>query len=604
MDVSGSAERIRVVTDLLKRAAGRAEMILHFRAANGYELVSANMSAATLFDMPPQSFSQTPRTWEQLPLPLSIYLAQALAEFKGEDQEQMPDYRAQNPQLGVPVYKVTLFHATCEPGPEANTEHWYLFCFEQADKADSAQRNQVEACKLETIGELASGVAHDFNNLIMGIQSNAEAILSDPSSLPEKKRNALINIIRACSSGTSLTRSLLGYAKRQPLTMTQFNLIDMINDVVRIDALALDSAHQLRLDDALNNKLEPILVNGCYSSLSHCLLNLVKNAREAMPHGGKIGIRWEGDDTMARLTVSDTGTGISEEELTRIFQPFYSTKKNGTGLGLAMVKGIMSQHEGNVEIASQPGVGTSVTLVWPRSGVPVGTYARALPAEPRKSTDEIVLRKPTSKVSRTGILGKDGKPKLAFVIDDDELVRGGVQGLLEYIGYKVEGFGRAEAAVAALASNHVPRLILVDYHMPGMDGSEFIRYWFSELPEEYRDADTQILLVSGHPPSQFQEIIRKYSERNVGLLQKPFSLETLQKKLIDFSALRSITTRIRPVAQGRPVPIGNPSMRNALVKKAAPPLFQNPTVKSVPRPRIAGDSAKISTPPGTDPQQS
>lgn len=591
MDVTPSAELSAAVADLLKRSAGRAELIIHYRASAGYELVSANISASLLFEMPPQSFSQPPRPWEQLPIALATYLAQALSEFTGQPEEVMPDYRGPNPgdtpiTPDSPAYKVTLYHSTTGAGSEANAEHWYLFCLERADLAASHHRSKVESGKLENIGELASGVAHDFNNLIMGIQANAESILSDQDTLKDTQKASLINIVRACSSGTALTRSLLGYAKRQPLAMTQFNLVDMVNDVLRIDALALDAAHELVLDPNLASSAPAILVNGCYSSISHCLLNLLKNAREAMPRGGKVQIHWEGNDQIARLVIRDNGVGISKEDLSQIFQPFYSTKKSGTGLGLAMVKGIMSQHEGTAEITSEAGVGTSVTLAWPRKTPTLKSPPRGIPAEPRKTTDEIMKSKATT--TPVAIAAKTSR--LAFVIDDDDLVRGGVQGLLQHLGYKVEGYGRGEAAIAALSAQHVPKLILVDYHMPGMDGSEFIRYWYSELPPEYREVDTQILLVSGHPPTQFQEIIRKYSEHNVGLLQKPFSMETLQKKLIDFSALRSITSRIRPnTIPGRPVPIGNPSMRNAVIKPASP-AFRTGNARTLPRPRIASDS--------------
>lgn len=586
MSVTGSADRSSAVADLLKRSAGRAELIIHYHATRGYELVSANTAASLLFEMPPQSFAHRPRPWEQLPISLATYLAQALAEFTGSDEEVMPDFRPSTPELAAPAYKSTLFHSTSGAGAEVNLEHWYLFCFERADLAATHHRSKVESGKLENIGELASGVAHDFNNLIMGIQANAEAILAEQQALKESQKNALINIVRACSSGSALTRSLLGYAKRQPLAMTPFNLVDMVNDVVRIDALALDAAHELVMDPALSSKAPPILVTGCYSSLSHCLLNLVKNAREAMPRGGKVQIHWEGDDQIARLSVRDNGVGISKESLEQIFKPFYSTKKSGTGLGLAMVKGIMSQHDGTAEIASEENVGTAVTLSWPRKITTLKTPPRAIAAEPRKTTDEIMKAKPAT--AAVAALAAKTK-RLAFVIDDDDLVRGGVQGLLQHLGYQVEGYGRGEAAIAALAPQHVPKLILVDYHMPGMDGSEFIRYWYSELPPEYREIDTQILLVSGHPPTQFQEIIRKYSEHNVGLLQKPFSMETLQKKLTDFSALRSITTRIRPgTIPGRPVPIGNPSMRNAVIKPNGNPSFRG--TRPVPKPRVADQS--------------
>ncbi len=195
------------------------------------------------------------------------------------------------------------------PADDEEEGHWYLFCFQDSVHWLDNSQGAVDQKKLETIGELASGVAHDFNNLIMGIQSNAEAMLAQPSLAPQA-RDSLVNIIRACSTGASLTRSLLGYAKRQPLTMAPFNLVDLIHDVARIAGVA-SGKYRIALGKDFQDPRAQIMVVGSYSSLSHCLLNLIKNAREAMPDGGTVHVLWEGNETRAAVTVRDHGAGIS-----------------------------------------------------------------------------------------------------------------------------------------------------------------------------------------------------------------------------------------------------------------------------------------------------
>ena len=267
-------------------------------------------------------------------------------------------------------YLAKLFYQGVPPSDQCEEEHWYFFCFQDAVNWLEHSQGAVNQKKLETIGELASGVAHDFNNLIMGIQSNAEAMLAQPNMTPHA-REGLVNIIRGCSTGASLTRSLLGYAKRQPLALSPFNLLDLVHDVSRIAGVA-NSKYRISLGKDLAERSKPIMVVGSYSSLSHCVLNLIKNAREAMPDGGTINVLWEGDNETAAITVADNGSGISEEDMARLFQPFFSTKKQGTGLGLAMVRGILQQHNGTVEVRSTLGIGTAVSLVWPRGeGAPL-----------------------------------------------------------------------------------------------------------------------------------------------------------------------------------------------------------------------------------------
>jgi signal transduction histidine kinase len=349
----------------VNRARGRAEILVHFCATRGYEVFTWNRPAVGIFDLNSSGVGQAPLTWSELPAPLAEYLSQALQMVSGAPEEPMPGFK--HPDRPEQSYFAKVFYEG-EPATEDTEEgHWYLFCFQDSVHWLGHAQGAVDQKKLETIGELASGVAHDFNNLIMGIQSNAEAMLAQPSLLPQA-RDSLVNIIRACSSGASLARSLLDYAKRQPLTMATFNLVDLVHDVMRIAGVASGPC-RIALGKDFQDPKGAIPLVGSYSNLSHCLFNLIKNARESMPDGGTIHLLWEGSDTRAVVTVRDHGAGIAEQDMAHIFEPFFSTKKQGTGLGLAMVRGILIQHSGTVEIRSTVGMGTSVSLVWPRGNV-------------------------------------------------------------------------------------------------------------------------------------------------------------------------------------------------------------------------------------------
>lgn len=428
-----------------------------------------------------------------------------------------------------------VFYENLPATPETKEEHWYLFCFQDSVNWLDNSQGAVNQKKLETIGELASGVAHDFNNLIMGIQSNAEAMLA-LSNIAPQARDSLVNIIRACSTGASLTRSLLGYAKKQPLTMTPFNLVDLVHDVARIAGVASGN-HRIALGKDFQEKSDPIMVVGSYSSLSHCLLNLIKNARESMPDGGTIHVLWEGTANKAIVTVRDHGAGISEHDMEHIFEPFYSTKKHGTGLGLAMVRGILQQHSGTAEIHSTMGMGTSVSLIWPRGNVDSKNKERA---DMRRSTNRI-LRQTARIVMQSQRLPAEAH-FLIYVIDDDDLVRDGLCSLLEHLGHRTQSYRYPEVALKELiTSDPPPEVVIVDYNMPGMNGAQLIGGYSTAVAGNKRFAHTQILLMSGLPPSHFLDFMSEFGQLKIGILEKPFSLETLRKKLANIQGTRKLS---------------------------------------------------------------
>jgi nitrogen-specific signal transduction histidine kinase/CheY-like chemotaxis protein len=551
-----------LVHDLLSRAGGRAEVLVHFCISRGYEVYDWNRAAVELFDLSAAGPGSAPLSWVELPAPLAEYLSQALQMVSGAPEEAMPGFKAPvKPEQG---HFAKVFYEG-EPAADGKEEgHWYLFCFQDSVNWLDNSQGAVDQKKLETIGELASGVAHDFNNLIMGIQSNAEAMLAAPTLTPQI-RDSLVNIIRACSTGASLTRSLLGYAKRQPLTLAPFNLVDLIHDVARIAGVA-GGKHRIALGKDFQDPKAQLMMIGSYSSLSHCLLNLIKNAREAMPDGGTVHVLWEGNDQRAVVTVRDHGAGIPEADMAHIFEPFFSTKKQGTGLGLAMVRGILTQHAGTVEIRSTVGMGTSVSLIWPRGDI------ETPPLKPKESgTDKSDARRSTHRIFKQTqriILQSKRQPAeshfLVYVIDDDDLVRDGLCSLLEHLGHRTKAYRYPEVALQELIAAPVPpEVVIVDYNMPGMNGAQFIGGYSTAVAKDKRFDQTAILLMSGLPPSHFQDFLSEFSHLRVGILEKPFSLETLRRKLSNLQGQRRLSGTLsdvtpKIVAEVHPSPSAEP----------------------------------------------
>jgi signal transduction histidine kinase/CheY-like chemotaxis protein len=537
------------VQDLLSRAGGRADVLVHFSASQGYEVSDWNRAALSLFELPDWGAGHARLSWGELPSSLAEYLSQALQVVSGAPEESMPGFKP--PDEPERNYFAKVFYEGVPETDEEEEGHWYLFCFQDSVHWLENSQGAVDQKKLETIGELASGVAHDFNNLIMGIQSNAEAMLAQPSLSPHA-RDSLVNIIRACSTGASLTRSLLGYAKRQPLTMSPFNLVDLIQDVARIAGVA-SGKYRIALGRDFQDPKESIPVVGSYPSLSHCLLNLIKNAREAMPEGGTVHVLWEGTQTRATVTVRDHGAGIAEHDMARIFEPFFSTKKQGTGLGLAMVRGILTQHSGTVEIRSTVGMGTSVSLIWPRGDV------EAEPApEPVSAKENLDARRSTHRIFRNTqriVLQAKRMPAdahyLVYVIDDDDLVRDGLCSLLEHLGHRTQSYRYPEVALQELVSAEVPpEVVIVDYNMPGMNGAQLIGGYSAAVAKDKRFDDTSILLMSGLPPSHFQDFMSEFAQLRLGILEKPFSLETLRRKLANIQGARKLSGHLGEAGAG------------------------------------------------------
>ena len=349
--------------------------------------------------------------------------------------------------------------------------------------AEIGQRERAEdqlrqAQKMEMIGQLTGGVAHDFNNLLMVVLSNLNLLRKYLSPADARVTRLIDGATLGAQRGAALTQRLLAFARRQDLNIEGKNLIGLVNDMSDLLQRSVGSQVELRFE--LPRTLPPALVDS--NQLELALLNLVVNARDAMPDGGTLTISADcldvrgeadlADGRYVRLIVCDTGHGMNEEILKKATEPFFSTKGigKGTGLGLSMIHGLTQQLNGVLRLYSEPGSGTKAEL-W----LPVTTAA---------------LRPETTAVAEDPI---DDSPALTILlVDDDALVVTSTVSMLEDFGHDVIDADSGASALDILQDGRSIDLLITDYSMPKMNGAQLAMAARKLRP------DLPILLVSGY----------------------------------------------------------------------------------------------------------
>ncbi|OFX00251.1 MAG: hypothetical protein A3D94_12855 [Alphaproteobacteria bacterium RIFCSPHIGHO2_12_FULL_66_14] len=340
--------------------------------------------------------------------------------------------------------------------------------------------------KMEAVGQLTGGVAHDFNNILTIVLANADALLDNDRMPPEVTKRAQ-RIWDAGQKAAELTRQLLAFSRQQVLKPEKSDLNDIVSTTGRLLLRTLGE-HIIVQTVAAPNLWT---TNVDRTQVETSLINLCLNARDAMPMGGRLVIetknvpldrayvaRQEDEDLVpgdyAMLSVTDTGSGISPENLRRVFEPFFTTKEvgKGTGLGLSMVYGFIRQSNGHIAVSSEISRGTSVKMYFPRS------EPAAAAAAP----------------SRARLLPRGNERIL--VVEDEEAVRAVIGEQLQSLGYDVEQAGNAEQALERLRAGRFD-LLLTDVVMPGrLNGKglsdEVARLW----------PDTRIVFMSGYPENE------------------------------------------------------------------------------------------------------
>ena len=365
--------------------------------------------------------------------------------------------------------------------------------------------------RAEIVGRLSAGVAHDFNNILSVVLLGAE-LLGTPGAITGTT-DPLREIVDAGRAGTRLTRQFLALSRRQRIEPATVDVNAVVRELEPMLRRLL--REDLTLEVALTSEL--VLVTVDPVQLEQALINLVVNARDAIPGEGVIQIRTgrtEVDPTTARPTlsfeggthvvvsVSDTGVGMSEEVRKRVFEPFFTTKAQGkgTGLGLSTVEGFIQQAGGAVTVDSAEGKGTTFTL-----------YLR--PSENRGEQRAVRRRKQVTETAATGSV---------LVVEDDAPLRRMLGRVLEQLHYHVETAGSADEARATLRkSGTIPDLLVTDTVMPGASGLEFAHELLSKTPS------LRVLFVSGYPDEREVEERARAANERVAYLDKPFSIADL-----------------------------------------------------------------------------
>ncbi|WP_431978599.1 ATP-binding protein [Pseudomonas fungipugnans] len=369
--------------------------------------------------------------------------------------------------------------------------------------------------KMEAVGQLTGGIAHDFNNMLTGIIGSLELLRRRLARGRTEDLDSLIDLgVTSANRAAGLTHRLLAFSRRQSLDSKP---VAMNTLVVSMGELLLRSLNEsIKLDMQLG---EPLwIAEADPNQLENALLNLVLNARDAMPNGGQLAVKTFNqhmDETFTEahgnlqpgdyvvLSVTDSGCGMPQSTINRAFDPFFTTKPigQGTGLGLSMIYGFSKQSGGHVTIQSEVGTGTTVTLYLPRYS---GDVAQDSPQDTQQAP-----------------YAQDGETVL--IVEDDPAVRVLVSAVLSELGYAFVEAGDADSAVPILDSAQRIDLLISDVGLPGMNGRQL-----AEIGRQYRP-DLKVLFITGY--AEHAAVRGGFLDPGMQMITKPFTFDLLTAKV-------------------------------------------------------------------------
>jgi PAS domain S-box-containing protein len=376
---------------------------------------------------------------------------------------------------------------------------------EERARAEALERTRealVQSQKLEAMGKLTGGVAHDVNNLLTPILASLDFLQG--RELPDERSRQLVGAaLTATERARLLVQRLLAFARRQPLRIDAVDVCELVGGIRDLIGTTLGPQYQVMV--SAPDHLPPVRAD--QSQLEMALLNLAVNARDAMPDGGTLVIAVEpvpagrerrtlAQGSYIKLSVTDTGVGMTPDVASRAIEPFFTTKGvgKGTGLGLSMVHGLMAQLGGELAIVSTSGVGTTIELWLPQADTVAPAPQPLTGTQPRRSTGS------------------------ALLVDDELLVRESVGAMLHDLGYVVVEAAEGVEALAMIEQGLTFDLLVTDHLMPGMTGSELARTVRARSPM------TRILVISGYADVEDMAL-------DLPRLTKPFRLDELASML-------------------------------------------------------------------------
>ena len=387
--------------------------------------------------------------------------------------------------------------------------------------SEVAERSRTEEAlrqsqKMEAVGQLTGGIAHDFNNLLTGIVGSLD-LMQRRHARGEKDVDRYINAaVTSAQRAAALTQRLLAFSRRQTLHLKPVDVNQLVASLE--DLLHRTTGENITLETKLSAGLLPACMDA--NQLESAVINLVINARDAMPHGGHITVstasfvmgkrpdpakRGLTEGEYILLTVTDTGTGMTPEVIARAFEPFFTTKPigQGTGLGLSMVYGFVKQTGGHVRIDSTPGQGTLITLFLPRN------RTQAEHAEELKQAPEAVQ-------------GAEAD-ETVLVVEDEAAVRMLVVEVLQELGYRVLEAVDGNSALPYFSSDQRIDLLVSDIGLPGINGRQL-----AEIARQHRP-ELRVLFITGYAPNA--EVRGEFLGPGMDMLAKPFSVDVLGSKV-------------------------------------------------------------------------
>ena len=431
---------------------------------------------------------------------LAVFREEMVALFEGrtEFEGEIPVLDARGRGLDLQLKLSVL------PGHEATLSRVLVtFADLTARKAAEAEHRQMERelnhlHRLESLGRLAGGVAHDMNNILGSIMAVGSLLKAEHPDDPDLCWDGEA-ILKAAVRGRDLVKRLRDLSRKELEAATDLDL----NGLARHEADLLERTTLKRVAVRLDLAPELPPVFGEASAISNALMNLCVNSMDAMPKGGQLTlITRDLGQGFVELAVQDSGEGMSPDVMARALEPFYTTKPTGkgTGLGLSQVYGTMKAHGGSVDLQSQPGRGTRISLVFP-----------AAPTEAQREQE------PAAE-------GEPPRRNLAILlVDDDDLFRGTAKPLLEVLGHRVQDASSGPEALRCLKAGQEADLVILDLNMPGMDGEETLGRLRSLRP------DLPVLLATGNADDRIPAILQQFPR--VQILMKPFTIQEMKRQL-------------------------------------------------------------------------
>ena len=388
---------------------------------------------------------------------------------------------------------------------------------EDVTEQRALERALQQAQKMETIGRLTSGIAHDFNNLLTVILAQGNLIAKAlPAAEPELRRD-LEELTDAARRGAELVHRLLGFSRHETLDLRPLSVPEWVREELHTLRRLLPATIDIRCEA----DPEAGVVDADPGALEQILLNLATNARDAMPQGGTLHLEvrrtrldaedrplhaWVEPGVYVCIAVSDTGAGMDRQTQARVFEPFFTTKPAGvgTGLGMAMVYGLVKQHTGYVHLYSEVGQGTTVKLYLPLA------HEQPLPSGP--SGEEEML---------------PGGTNAILLVEDDPHLRAVAQRLFEKVGYRVFAAGDGQEGLAAYRAHAAGvDLVITDMIMPKISGMQLYETIRAAEPPDQR---MKVLFTSGYPAADFRQSLA--GDPDVAFVTKPWTASELLRQI-------------------------------------------------------------------------